>query len=335
MAKFQKIDKEFLLSDDSVNCYGFRLLTSGYNLAEFQKNPIGYYMHVREGGVLVKWEDLAIRDGAVYGKPVINMSNARGQQTVDEIENGFLNAASVGHLVIQEFSDDPKLKLPDQTGPTVTKWYNRECSPVDIPGNMNALALYDKDENPMNLADLTNPINFSMKKIFLSAGMITVLNLKAEDTDAVTETAFNDLVAKAAKVADLEAKLLVADQSITSKTAELATLKASAVTDKQIQLVDNAITAKKIDLGDKDKYLKLAAADFETTKSLIEGLKAYTGIEKDLGAGAGAAALAESVALMALSGDQLYKTGKFEALKAINPEGYKAKFKECFGVLPE
>ena len=58
--QFKKIDKEFCLTDNSVNVYGYRLLTAGLDLAQYKKNPIGFLMHDREGGVLVKWEDLRI-----------------------------------------------------------------------------------------------------------------------------------------------------------------------------------------------------------------------------------------------------------------------------------
>jgi len=42
--KTKKIDREFILSDSSVNVYGFRLLTSGYQIDEYKKNPIGYHI---------------------------------------------------------------------------------------------------------------------------------------------------------------------------------------------------------------------------------------------------------------------------------------------------
>ena len=41
-----KVGKEFLLTDDSVNCYGYRLLTSGLILEKFNP-PIGFFMHVQ------------------------------------------------------------------------------------------------------------------------------------------------------------------------------------------------------------------------------------------------------------------------------------------------
>jgi hypothetical protein len=164
----KKINKEFVLSDSSVNLYGFRLLTSGYLLSEFAKNPIGYYMHQREDGVVVRWEELAIKDDSIIAKPVINTYNKRGQQTIEEIESGFLNAASVGSIVVLESTDDSKLKLQGQTGPTITKWYNKECSIVDIPGNSNALVLYDKKGDIIDLKNFTvnnQQISFSQNII--------------------------------------------------------------------------------------------------------------------------------------------------------------------------
>ena len=147
----QKVEKEFTLSDSTLNCYGFRLLTSGYIIDEFKKNPIGYYMHQREKGVAVRWDELTVKGDKVTAKPVINLSGIRGQQIVDEVNNGFLNAASMGHIIVLDSSDAAELMLPGQTGPTITKWYNKECSLVDIPGNSNSLTLHDKHGEVINL----------------------------------------------------------------------------------------------------------------------------------------------------------------------------------------
>lgn len=156
MMKEFKIEKEFLITDSTVNTYGFRLLTSGYMIDEFKKNPIGYYMHCtnefsRNEGVLIRWCDFRIAGDSVFAKPIINLSHPRGQRTLDEVNSGFLNAASVGSIVVIESTEDAKLKLKNQTGATVTKWYNRECSLVDLPGNYNALVLYNKDGKQLDL----------------------------------------------------------------------------------------------------------------------------------------------------------------------------------------
>ena len=149
---FKKIDKEFCITDNSVNSYGFRLLTEGFQRDRFNP-PIGYLMHNREGGVAVKWEDFRLEGDKLWARPVVN--TLKYPSLADEIEAGFYNAASVGHIIALEWTDDQAMKLAGQTGITVTKWFCRECSIVDIPGNYNALAeVYDKDEN--SLANLVS-----------------------------------------------------------------------------------------------------------------------------------------------------------------------------------
>lgn len=192
-----KINKEFMLSDSSVNTYGFRLLTSGYQLSEFNKNPIGYFMHDRNSGVLVKWENLQIKGDQILGIPNINPSNIRAEQTINEINQGYLNAASMGHIVVLESSDDLNLKLPNQTGPTITKWFNRECSLVDIPANVNSISLFDKEDNPL-------PLNlFAVTQNLVSSKHNPIENDGAEiDVDALLQSAIknNDITAEQATV---------------------------------------------------------------------------------------------------------------------------------------
>ena len=221
-------------------------------MSEFEKNPIGYYMHQREKGVLVKWIDLRLDGDCVYGKPCINLSHERGQQTVEEIENGFLNAASCGHFIVLGVSDNPTDYLADQKGPTVNKWFNRECSLVDVPGNFEALTnLFDANDNPIKLADLlsTQQQNFlKMKQVFLTAEQLGKLNLKADTADvAAVEVAFNNLVAEAAKVPQLVQDLGAANTK--AKTAEdaLTALQTSTVTKEVDDLLSAALnTDKKI-----------------------------------------------------------------------------------------
>ena len=116
--KFKKIDKEFCITDNSVNVYGYRCLTEGLLLDEVKKNPIGFLMHNREKGVVVRWEDFKTIEDKVFAKPVVNLSHPDGQSVADQIEGGFLNAASVGKIVVLEASSSEELKLQDQTGPT-------------------------------------------------------------------------------------------------------------------------------------------------------------------------------------------------------------------------
>lgn len=324
MPKTKKIDKEYLLTDSSVNVYGFRLLTEGYQVEEFKKNPIGYYMHNREDGVVLRWEDIRVDGDKVYGKPVINLSNARGQQTHDEVEGGFLNGASVGQIVALEFSDDPSMMLPGQCGPTITKWYNRECSLVDVPGNMNSLSLYDDKGNVINLADFTNQ-NSKMKQIFLTAAQLTLLNLKADADAALVDLALNDLVAKAKKLDDLQAKLDTATQETAVAEQKLADHIKAATETKVNDLVAQAVTEKKITVELADQFKKDYAGKPEQLEVVLKAMPAYQPITANLTAGG------TDEALSKMSWAELDKAGKLEDLKAKNIDLFKAKYKEHFG----
>lgn len=204
----QRVDIEFLVSDDTVNCYGYRLLSSGF-MPEAFKPRIGYLMHDRCAGVAVKWEDLKVEGSEIYATPVIN--DTRFPNLLKEIQEGFYLGASVGHIVALKYSDDPSMKLAGQIGPTVTKWYCREISIVDVPGNYNALAkLYDEEDNVlMDLSDRAdNPIisdNMSETK-FLNTADYAVLNLSADATAEQVSAALLSLANRANRADEAEKK---------------------------------------------------------------------------------------------------------------------------------
>lgn len=204
----QIVDIEFLVSDDTVNCYGYRLLSSGF-MPEAFKPRIGYLMHDRCAGVAVKWEDLKIEGSEIYATPVIN--DVRFPNLLKEIQEGFYLGASVGHIVALEYSDDPSMKLAGQTGPTVTKWYCREISIVDVPGNYNALAkLYDEEGNVlMDLSDRADNLiisdNMSETK-FLNTADYAVLNLSADATAEQVSAALQSLANRANRADEAEKK---------------------------------------------------------------------------------------------------------------------------------
>jgi hypothetical protein len=277
----KKIERQYVLSDSSVNEYGFRLLTSGYQIDAFQKNPIGYYMHRREDGIVLKWEDLRIEDDKILGTPVINLSNGRGAQTCDEAENGFLNAASVGHIVVLEYSTDPEQMLPGQTGPTITKWYNKECSLVDIPGNCNALTrLYDAQENEINLVDLGigTPVIKAINQNTI-AELSGILQLADDVDEAVLVSEVKDLMAKAGSI-ELENKTLRNEKHALQQ--QLDGLNKARNQFEITALLDRALEDRKITVELRNKLTVDYATNPEGLKSLIAAMPAYRSIAEHL-----------------------------------------------------
>jgi hypothetical protein len=314
--KFKKIDKEFCITDDSVNVYGYRCLTAGYMLDEVKKNPIGYYLHgteeyPREAGVLVRWEDFRIDSDKVYAKPCINLSHPRGQRTVDEVESGFLNAASVGKITVIEASEDSSLMLSGQESPTLTKWFSREISLVDIPGNYSALAnLYDIDNKELNLSDLKNfTIKNTMSNTLDAAKILAALNLKdGNETEVVT--AINNLVGKANKSDEYK-------KSLDTKETELKDLKAESVKKQVEDLIDKGKTDKKLTNELATKLAVTHAEKPEELKDLIDLMPAQVSVTDRIKDGD-----KELEKYQGKTWDDLYSSDQLEAVKQKFPDLY-------------
>lgn len=325
MSKFKKIDKEFCLTDNSVNVYGYRLLTAGLDLAQYKKNPIGFLMHDREGGVIVKWEDLRIEADKLFGKPVINLSHPKGEDIAAQVEAGFINAASMGKIIVLEASDSKDLMLPGQTGPTVTKWFPREISFVDIPGNHNALAnLYDINDNELNLADFVQPKPKEMSKILLTAAMLTALNLSDKSSEDDASKAFQDLMDTAGKVPGLEKDLADKSTALTAKEQEITDLKAANLTKEVQDLLDKGKADKKLTTALATELADSFATNPAGLKKLIEAMPAQTLITDNLGDKTG------SESFVGKSWDDLYASNELEAVRTKFPDLFEKLKKEKF-----
>jgi hypothetical protein len=320
-----------LLTDSSVNSYGYRLLTSGYLIDEFAKNPIGYYMHgteeyPREAGVLVRWEDLTIEGDKVYGKPCINLNHPRGPRTVAEVESGFLNAASLGHFVVleAEVEGGRELKEGDLTGLVITKWYNRECSLVDVPGNYNALAsLYDANGNPFKLTDFSLT-KIRMEKPTLSAASLALLALNSDATPAAIDQAIAALAAKAQKVDDLTTQLTVATKKATEAEDALKALQAAALAKEVEDLLAAGAREKKVTPAMAAALKADYAQNPKGLKALIAAIPAQPSVVASLGT-------QQEGTWKPEDWDKLDAAGKLEDLKAQDLEGFKTLFKLRFG----
>ena len=135
----------FVLHDESVNTYGFRMLTSGANLEEFKKNPVMLLNHDDYSLPIGRWENIRVEGGKILADAVFDEGDARAAEVKRKVENDFIRMASIGAWPPEEKSDAYDLMLPGQTLPTVTRWTVREGSVVTIGANHNALVFYDRE----------------------------------------------------------------------------------------------------------------------------------------------------------------------------------------------
>lgn len=229
----------FILSDESVNRYGFRVLTSGIKLDSFRKNPVMFYNHDRSQLPIGKWINIKVKDGKLMADPEFDTADELAMKVKDKVEKGIINSTSIGFDVLS-MSDDPSLMLQGQRRSTVTESDVFEASIVDIPGNSNAVRMRgiqlsgDELEKNLNLIipEIKPPVK--MEKI------IAELGLPANATQ-------EDAVAAIQKV----------------KTEQTLALK----NDKAVAMLVKMGEAKGLK---KELVEKLAKADFDATVEMVE-----------------------------------------------------------------
>lgn len=135
---------KFKLSDESLNSNGIIIRTAGIDLERFRGNPVMYYNHDRAAGVIGRWENLEIVGTELYGVPVFDESTEIGKRVKNQVDNGFIRAASVGVDELESIEKDGYIEI--------VKCILYEVSVCDIPSNQNTLMQLYANETPLTLA---------------------------------------------------------------------------------------------------------------------------------------------------------------------------------------
>lgn len=227
----------FILSDGSVNKYGYRVLTAGISLAAFKKNPVMLWVHNRESFPVGRWEDIKVEGDKLTAEAVFdtNALNQAAQIVKSMVDQGILSACSIGFDPI-EMSDDPKLLLPGQRRPTITKCELEECSICPVPANSNAVKL-----------------SFSKKG----------LTLAADATEAQIETLLPSLKTAPKMEEIIKALGLPTNATEAQVVAEINKRKADTTTAQAALVLKAAESLGKLNDGNRERYTKLAATNPE------------------------------------------------------------------------
>jgi len=251
--------KKVRISDESVNCYGSRIITSGIDLSLYGKNPVLLYMHDRSRGVVGKVENLKVENGELTGELEFDEASPLSVQLKKQYDFGSMRMVSASFKV-QETSSDASLVMEGQTAETVTRCLLFEVSAVDIGGNHNAIVLLDSEGNQLELADkggggsllplldrnvINNPLK--NKKVEMELKDLAIkLGLK----ETATEEEVNAKIASLSLAAG-EVKQLKSQVSDLQKQQEAVQLSAITVA------VDNAIQEKRLNADLKEHFVKL------------------------------------------------------------------------------
>lgn len=322
--------KRIVISDESINSYGFWVMTDGIDLSAFLKNPVMLWNHNRGGlGVTSDqlpigiWKDLRIENGVLTGEPVFDENDEFAVKIKQKYESGILNACSIGFAPL-EWSDAPEMLKEGQKVATVTRCRLLEISICDIPSNANAtVVLYDDDNKVINLSDLPNKaigpkINNNMpKEIALTLGL---------DENASPQACVNAITELKSEIASHEATRQNLEEENRQMRLRLKVIDdAAAEAQKQevVNLLDDAVKSGRIDATARPKFEKLFELDHEAAKTALAALPERKPMEaKPAGTG--------DSDLCKMSWDELDKTDRLLKLKTKYPEIYQQKFNEKF-----
>lgn len=281
LKKTKRAMRKIKVTDDSINSYGTRVLTSGISLERFTPNPVGLYNHNRswEGKVtdqlpICKWVELETGKDYMIAMPEFDMEDDFAAKVARKYEKGILNAASIGIIII-ETSEDSKYMLPGQRYPTITKCILREISICDIPSNANSVCLYDTEGN--HIGDTEEELTLALSaskggseeitKIFDFDKNTNEMELKfAALKLGLKETATEAEVL--AKMSDIQAQNIELSQKVEAYEAASKLAKT-----KQIEVTLNeAVTAKKIKEADKASWKQILEANLEAGKAALDAI---------------------------------------------------------------
>jgi hypothetical protein len=222
----------FLVSDESVNSYGFSIITDGINTAQFEKNPIMLYMHERPH-IIGKWENLRKENGQLFADAVFDIEDPIAKEIAGKVERGFLKSASIGITVLSK--KDSVINTCNLV----------EISIVDIGSNGNALRLYTDTGETMQLK----------LNEFSSVGSITsILGLSKDKTTT-------EIIAQVKSLVQLKDEYKSKLDKIEQEQEQEA-----------IFFVDKAIELKKIPSNFRDMHLKAFKDDFNKARLELSNL---------------------------------------------------------------
>lgn len=274
--------KEVIISTSGLNCYGGRVLTSGIDLTQFQKNPLLLWMHRRsfdrDAMPIGRIDNLRTDGDRLIGTPVFDQNDEFAKKIESKWENGFLRMASAGIEII-ETSDAPEHLLQGQTRRTITRCRLEEVSIVDMGGNDEALQLYDRSGKVLKLAAGEDndalPLLAPEKKDDPSG---TAPDGKDNNQTNRSTQSMNKEILQLLGLSETatEQEAVGALRLLKEKADKVETLQLASIT----AVVDGAIAEKRITADKKEHFVNIGKAagidSLRTTLSLMQPVRKPT-----------------------------------------------------------
>jgi hypothetical protein len=140
------MEYKFVVNTEAVNAYGYRILTEGIDITQYERNPVVLFMHNRNGGYPLTGDEVIGRarvekeNDQLLAYITFDSENEFAKKIENKVKGNFIRMCSMGADVV-EASSDGAMVLPGQRYETVTRSKLNEISIVDIGGNDDAIRL--------------------------------------------------------------------------------------------------------------------------------------------------------------------------------------------------
>lgn len=306
--------KRVRITNDSLNSYGTRVLTSGMEIGQYERNPVLLYQHNR-GQVIGYVKDIRVENNEVTGELMFDCASELSQRCKKQFEFGSLRMVSVG-IDVLETSEAKEHLVQGQTRATITKSKLFEVSLVDIGANDDAIVLHKDGE----LITLSKDEKSSYLPLINNNQILT----KMEQKTLCLLLGLPETADEAAIKAAIE-KLKTAQSELTKLEAENATLEL----ERLVSTVDKAIVEKRIDATKKDQFVELGKkVGCQELKKVFAAMSPQTKLSTVIGHHGGAPT----------GGDKTYKklsdvpSSEILKLRTEQPEEYKRLYKAEYGI---
>lgn len=334
-----KCTKRFVLSDSSVNRYGFRVLTSGIDISQFQKNPICYFSHKDENGEEIvlpigHWQDIEVEGDKITAVPFLSDDDPFAMKIFGKVEEGTLRMASAG-LDPTEVSDNPALMLANQVLPTVTKSVLYEASICPQGVNNNALTMSVKGRlinlSTADLRQTMDTLNENSKHHYMTNPKLLALAIKLGLTAQASEDSIIEAMeAKVGSFATLASEVGELKTQLAAKKTELEALQKAAEELSIGAMLDKAESEGRLSADERPEMLELAKGNRELVEKMLTKRTAHVTAQTRLAEKTDA-----SNPILKLSYDEADKQGVLEVIKKDHPAHFAALFKAKWGKEPK
>lgn len=168
------MEYKFIVNTENVNSYGYRIITEGIDISQYEKNPVVLFMHDRgnykpTGDEVIGRARLSKEKDQLIAYIIFDSKNEFAAKIENKVKGDFIRMCSMFADVI-EASSDASLVLPGQKYETITKCKLVEISIVDIGGNDDAIRLSGHSATTPKIKLLNQNTMSELKTIALALG---------------------------------------------------------------------------------------------------------------------------------------------------------------------